>query len=197
MSFLRRGKRTPAWIRGVERRRLARSRQHKAKLAAEEERLHDVAVVSNSERSVSATPSPSPPLPPPLQRPMPPPRAVSSLPLDDQQADSPAPRSQSPERADPPAPRSPSRSQTGRQGIACIAHRALLPVQDGGVRVTERATPRARQGPRLAPRRVVLPNPACRPAQGSLRLGLALGVRPYVPAPLAIAASYLHQTRGA
>ena len=44
---------------------------------------------------MSATPSPSPPLPPP----MPPPRAVRRLTMDNQQTDSPPPRSPSPERA--------------------------------------------------------------------------------------------------
>ena len=46
----------------------------------------------------------------------------------------------------------------------------------------QRATRRARQGPRLAPRRVVLPNAARSLAQGSIRLGLGLGVRPSAPA---------------
>ena len=43
----------------------------------------------------------------------------------------------------------------------------------------------------------VLSNAACRPAQGSIRLGLGLGLRPSAPAPPAIAAGYAHQTRGA
>ena len=87
--FFTQGKQTPAFIRCQERRRLARSRQHKAKLAAEEERLHDVAVESEleSEPFMSATPSPSPPLPPPIL----PPRAVRRLTMDKNQADSPPP----------------------------------------------------------------------------------------------------------
>ena len=102
LCFSHRGKRNPAFIRCQERRRLARSRQHKAKLAAEEERLHDVAVESEleSEPFMSATPSPSPPLPPPIL----PPRAVRRLTMDKNQADSPPPRSPSPERAASPVP---------------------------------------------------------------------------------------------
>ena len=89
-----------------------------------------------------------------------------------------------------------ARPQRGRRRSACIAHRALLPVKDGGVRAAERATPRARQGPRLAPRRVVVSNAACRPAQGSIRLVLGLGLRPSAPAPPAIAAGYAPSNTG-
>ena len=73
MCFSRRGKKqNPAYIPCQERRRLARSREHKAKLAAEEERIHDVAVVTaivqgESEQSSSAAPSPSR-CPPPRAR---------------------------------------------------------------------------------------------------------------------------------
>ena len=49
-SFLRREKRTPAFIRCQECCRLARSRHYKAKLAADEEHLHDIAV--GNERTV-------------------------------------------------------------------------------------------------------------------------------------------------
>ena len=78
---------------------------------SEEERLHDNAV--ESEPSMSATPSPSPPfLPPPsLPQPFLPPRTVRLLTMDNQQADSPLLRSPSPERAASPvveeAPASP------------------------------------------------------------------------------------------
>ena len=107
---------------------------------------------------------------------MPPPRAVRRL--------RPTGRLPGAALADPGARQPPgaavaepgARPQPGRRGSACIAHRALLPEQDGGSRAAERATPRARQGPRLAPRRVVLSNAACRPAQGSIRLGLGLGL---------------------
>ena len=52
---------------------------------AEGEHLHDNAV--ESESSLSATQSPSPPLPPPLPPPMPPPRAVRRLTVEKQQHD--------------------------------------------------------------------------------------------------------------
>ena len=69
-------------------------------LAADGERLHDVAVESEleSEPFMSATPSPSPPLPPPIL----PPRAVRRLTIDNNQSDSPPPRSPSPDRAASP-----------------------------------------------------------------------------------------------
>ena len=46
-------KRIPAFIRCQERCRLARSRLHKAKFAAEDERLHDITV--DNESSLHAT----------------------------------------------------------------------------------------------------------------------------------------------
>ena len=134
--------RTPAFILYQERLRLARNRQLKDKLAAEEERLHDVAVVTaivqgESEPSLSAAPSPSPPLPQPQA--VPPPRAVRRLSMDNQRADSPPPRSPSPERAASPV----------------VGARS--------------------------------------PAQGSIRLGIGIGVRPSAP----ITAGYAHPRRGA
>ena len=80
-------------------------REHKAKLASEEEHLHDVDAESrgDSELSLSATPSPSSPLQPPVPPPVPPPRAVRRLPMDDQQAANfLPPRSPSPESAASP-----------------------------------------------------------------------------------------------
>ena len=122
--------RMPAWIPAGEQRRLASSRQHKAKLAAEEERLHDVDVESNIERSLSATPLPSSPLQPAVPRPVPPPRAVRRLPIDDQQATNSSPlRSPSPERAASPvveeAPALPA-------AAAAACSQSVVRWQDGG-----------------------------------------------------------------
>ena len=98
------------------------------------------------------------------------------------------------------------RRKSGRRGSAGIPHRLLLPVRDGGVWAAELVTPGAREGRRLvlqrqayvrARRAVVLPNAARRPAQGSICLGLGLGVRPSAPVPPAIAACYTHQALGA
>ena len=97
-----------------------------------------------------------------------------------------------------------ARSKSGRRGRAGITRRLVLTAQDGGVRPAERATPRAREVWRLAPRRpggvrvrraVVLPNTTRLPAQGSISLGLRLGVLPSALAPPAIAAGYAHQDR--
>ena len=101
--------------------------------------------------------------------------------MDSQQPDSQPPRT----RGRVLGARSDRDRKPGRRESADITHRPLLPVQDGGVRAAEQATPRARQGRRLAPRRpgvrvrraVFLPNAAPpRPPQGSVRLGLGLGL---------------------
>ena len=93
---------------------------------------------------------------------MPPPRAVRRLTMKNLPPESTPQLSPSPERAASPSP------VAGRRS-AGIAHRSLLPVQDGGVRAAERATPRAREGRQLAQRHkgcarvrraVVLPNAA-------------------------------------
>ena len=67
----------------------------------------------------------------------------------------------------------------------------------GGRTGHSQGTTRSAAQRRLAPQRVVLPNAARRPAQGSICLGLGLGVPPSALAPPAIAANYAHQTLGA
>ena len=118
---------------------------------------------------------------------------------DQQAADSPPPRSPSPARDASPAIEEPPASP--------IVHWSQNRMElHGRVRAAERATPRAREGRQLAPRHpggvrvrraIVLTNAARRTAQGSIRLGLGLGLRPSAPSPPAIAAGYAHQIRGA
>jgi len=130
VCFSRRGKRTPAFIFYQERRRLAANRQHKAKIAAEEERLHDVAVVTAT--SLSAVPSPSPPSPQPQA--VPPPRAVRRLSMDNEQAVSPPPRSPSPERAASPVvavPAAPRKDQFVSESDRPRRSQPVARVQDG------------------------------------------------------------------
>ena len=66
-----------------------------------------------------------------------------------------------------------ARRKSGRRDSSGIAHRLLLPVQDGGLRAAERVAARAREGWGLAPRSagslrvrrvVILPDAAQRPA---------------------------------
>ena len=171
----------------------ARTLQLKATLAGEERR-HENPVESRP----SVTASVPPHLPP---QDVAPPRAICRLSVDYQQAaDSPPPWSLS------PAILPGARRKSSHRRSSCMANHSLLPVQDGEVRAAEWVTPRAQEGRRLAQRRpggvrvrraVVIPDAAPRPPQGSIRLGLELGVRPSAQAPQEIAAGYAHQERGA
>ena len=111
----------------------------------------------------------------PLQQPLPlpmPPRAVCHLTMDNQQADSPPPRLQSPESAASPVVEEAYASPI----VHCSQYRMEEHKQQNG---PLGPTPRARQGLRLAQQRqggewiqqaVDLPNATTSPAQGSIRL---------------------------